>query len=303
MDFSTNTNTSQHQHRSAKPSTRNTVKNKKRAAPEAQRQACITSLRFTRTHSKPKCSEIADVLDGCTTRDPCHSAACSVCSKATQKRGLVQLTTAFSPDEDLVMITIIDARLQCDPGELPSIKLKSVRRHFQRLFTQALCSDIPLWGYIGVSYNEHIANEWKPRWAVELHGVVRANHAERLKAQLRPLLERTESVKRPLRCDPIRNWKRQTSYVSKPYVGRRVSYRSECGDKRTWKTALKATHLVEFLLWASDYQPDDRHFMMAIRRYGNRLNVLVPARLSSSQLAKRPQEAAWKPEEAHKTRR
>lgn len=270
-----------------KPKRSKKPKKQKRWSTKAQRAGLLERSR-SNIGTEDERREIAENMESCTPKKPCNSGGCSHCEIAHQQDALEQLRGLWPEGTNLMMVVLIFLHLHRPPRRLYTLKIASVKRYIQRTLEAAGCEHIPLWGYLDLSFNIHSDGEFEPHWAVHLQAVLPESYENELKRRLGPLLERDATcVKRPIRCDEIENFDRQSSYVCKPEPIRRTSFLAESRNARPTKQGLESTQLTEFLLWAGKMRPRDRQFLQNIREYQGQLRVLPKARLSSMKMDKR----------------
>ncbi|MEH6717682.1 MAG: hypothetical protein V7704_02275 [Aurantimonas endophytica] len=228
----------------------------------------ITNLRRSRTGREEERLDLADVLEGCEPYERCGSAACPMCSAATQRWMLEKLDELWPPSVPLVTSTIIVPKTHRPIGELDSVKLASVKRHFRRKFEAAGIGHLPVWGYVDISLNSHAQGEYDQHWSPHIAFVGPAENKSEIDG-LNAVLRRSGCVRRPIRCEPVKDRAAQLSYICKFRPVRRVDFEKSSSKARPTKYWLKPADNVEFLLWAEEYRPADRCFMMNLRRRGD----------------------------------
>jgi hypothetical protein len=149
-----------------------------------------------------------------------------------------------------------------------------VKRNVRRLIEDAGISDVPIVGFVDLSFNIHSQNLWPSHWQPHLEFLTPTDVWREIKEPLREQLSKSESVKIPLRGVPVRNFQAQVSYAFKPSPLRKTYFPATSPKARPHKQWLKGAQEVEFLLWLGDQKADARSFTLGVRQYGRELRML-----------------------------
>lgn len=252
---------------------------------EAWTRENIVNLRHARSGDREAQHTLADRLEGCTRKRPCNSAACPRCVTAEQERAIDELSKFWPDGTPLVMKTIIIPKLHRPVGELHTIQMPSIKRHFRRKIKTSCLEHIPIWGCIDLSLNIHSDDAYETYWCPHLTFMTLEKHKVDL-AKFDDVLRYDASTKRPSRTDTVRDWKKQVSYVSKTRPVRRIDFNKTSSKARPTKRWLKPSQNVEYLLWLGDCKPAERMFLLNIGRNGEGLYLRSEMILSKARLMK-----------------
>lgn len=233
--------------------------------PDSRQREAERDMRVAQLSAVKK--TLADALADCRFRARCKLAICPHCARAYQ-RFMMEKIRELWPTQPLTKATLVPASLQ--PQHLHAIKLPSIKRHLIRIFKRVEI-DVPLVGFIDISFNVHGGGKWEAHWQPHLEFIMPTESWKAIKEPLRLKLKTNATVTRPLRGVEIRDYDHQASYAFKPVPLRKSFFEATSAKARPSEQHLIREQKLEFMLWLGDAPPHDRAFLRGVKLNNSKL--------------------------------
>lgn len=233
---------------------------------EEWRRECIRVLSNGTAHRR-----LAKKLKRCKAGRRCLSGACFVCCRQFRRWYTARIPRLFADEPAAFVASIVRPTWNFPPGQLRLAKLDRMTDQLRQVLKRAGLGHCLVAGGFDVSFNEDNEKTWPPHWSVHVYLIVAVIDRERFKALLRPTLETSPEVERPLRTRDIDDWMAAATYAWKGAFFKRVSYVGDDDGSRTRKLPMKPEQHRELLLFLDRHSMTQRSFLRGIRRRGGEL--------------------------------
>lgn len=159
------------------------------------------------------------LLSGCKPDYPCRKPGCPTCMRSDRLATVEQIIVFLSEIDDLLFGTLILSDDAVAAGELATVSPKRLtdrlRQQLKRLGAKG-----PIIGWLEVDFDAE-REVWQPHF----HFIAQSSERAALHL-LRKLYPQTQSVKRPVKLQPVTDRPRQISYCMKNYASRTIRFKS-----------------------------------------------------------------------------
>lgn len=217
--------------------------------------------------------EVADILDSCTKKHPCWSAACPVCRLAISRHLTAEFRRVLRENRGeggrIVAVTIVMPSGAVPIGDLAQFDTTNFVRRLKSALNEAGVG----WmiGCLDISLNMHEDDRYPPHWCVHLHGFTVTDDIAALRRRLAEVFPRTDAIPRPVKVKEWNGSKKAIHYVLKTTFQRRIGvdnakrYDPKTGKSRTGRATktdrLRASEKFEMTKKLHAVGPEGRLFL------------------------------------------
>jgi hypothetical protein len=226
-------------------------------------------VKVLRRHGKGNDSalRLADILENCSKKHRCLSAACPVCSRAFQRWFVSAASSIVSRKKQWHVASLVWRAHRFPEGKLdPDTMFEALRRHLRVSLRRA---EIRLAiGGFDISMNEHEDGKFVPHWRPHAWILVATKNPKRLRKHLKTKFPASKRVRRPLRIVRYDGSPTALAYALKTDFLRRVSLPrkrkspSNTTRRNTRDRPLRSTQKIELALALHRIGLPDRVFQL-----------------------------------------
>ena len=178
-------------------------------------------------------------------------------------------------------MTLVPSSLRIDPGILDSFDIQKAHERLRRWIIRSGLGDLTMIGTMGLTWVEHLDNDWAPCWSPRWRLLVTGTSVERLHAALDHYLPADEVVRKPIRVRRTALDLNLTASLWDLRFERRVSFVTYQDRPAVGVLALRDAQVRELARFLDAHHAVDRLFCRNVRRYGWKLVPLVEPRTSA----------------------